>query len=215
MRPLRPLHDPHGLARRRHLPHRRRAWRRQQRPAAIRSAQQLAGQRQSRQGPAAAVADQAEIREEHQLGGPVHPRRQCCDEVRWAGRFSASAAVGPTCSSPSATSTGCREKWVEAAETRIQPDREMDLEHPLAAIQMGLIYVNPEGPGGNADPLQSARDIKITFERMAMNHVETVASDRRRAYVRQGARRGRSEPGRCGARRRGHYATGSRVGERP
>ncbi|MEM8827239.1 MAG: peroxidase family protein, partial [Pseudomonadota bacterium] len=71
---------------------------------------------------------------------------------------------------------GTEDAWVgEGAETRIQPDKDWALENPLAAIQMGLIYVNPEGPGGNADPAQSARDIRETFARMAMNDEETVA----------------------------------------
>ena len=71
---------------------------------------------------------------------------------------------------------GAEELWVsQGVETRIQPDKEMDLEMPLAAIQMGLVYVNPEGRGGNMDPMQSAHDMKVTFQRMAMNSEETVA----------------------------------------
>ncbi len=62
-------------------------------------------------------------------------------------------------------------KWL--ADERYSGDRE--LENPLAAVQMGLIYVNPEGPNGKPDPVAAARDIRETFRRMAMNDEETVA----------------------------------------
>jgi len=66
---------------------------------------------------------------------------------------------------------GAEKEWL--ADNRYSGDRE--LENPLAAVQMGLIYVNPQGPNGNPDPVLSARDIRETFARMAMNDEETVA----------------------------------------
>jgi len=71
---------------------------------------------------------------------------------------------------------GAEEEWLATSDkpnSRYTGDRE--LENPLAAVQMGLIYVNPEGPDGHPDPVASGRDVRETFARMAMNDAETVA----------------------------------------
>jgi len=71
---------------------------------------------------------------------------------------------------------GAEKEWLAPTRNRYEDDQDREtLENPLAAVQMGLIYVNPEGVDGKPDPLRTARDVRMTFKRMAMNDEETVA----------------------------------------
>ncbi|MDZ3833023.1 MAG: catalase/peroxidase HPI [Sphingopyxis sp.] len=148
-----------------------------------------ASEGQQRFAPLNSWPDNANLDKARRLLWPI--KQKYGNKISWADLFVLTGNVaiesmgGPTFGfgggrkdvfEPEIVYWGTEEQWVgDGAETRIQPDKDMDLENPLAAIQMGLIYVNPEGPGGNPDPLLSARDMRVTFDRMAMNDEETVA----------------------------------------
>ena len=104
---------------------------------------------------------------------------------------------------------GPERKWL--ADERYSGDRELAL--PLGAVQMGLIYVNPEGPNGKPDPVAAARDIRETFRRMAMNDEETVALIAGGHTFRQNPRRWRCGAGGPGAGSRQHRGSGPRLEE--
>ena len=170
LRTLRAAVHPDELARRGHLPDRGRprGWR-QRRPA-FRAAEQLAGQREPRQGPPAALADQQKYGRAISWADPLVFAGNCAYESMGLPTFGFGFGredVGE----PEEIFWGPEDTWL--GDERYAGDRE--LSGPLGAVQMGLIYVNPEGPNGHPDPLASARDIRETFARMAMNDEETVA----------------------------------------
>ncbi len=148
-----------------------------------------AGEGQQRFAPLNSWPDNGNLDKARRLLWPI--KQKYGDALSWADLFVLTGNVAiesmggpvfgfgggrPDVYYPEKVYWGTEDEWVNTgAETRIQPDKDWDLEDPLAAIQMGLIYVNPEGPGGNPDPLLAARDMKETFLRMAMDDEETVA----------------------------------------
>ncbi|WP_338466996.1 catalase/peroxidase HPI [Novosphingobium sp. ZN18A2] len=149
-----------------------------------------AGEGQQRFAPLNSWPDNASLDKARRLLWPV--KQKYGKAISWADLFVLTGNVaiesmgGPTFGfgggradvyQPEPVYWGTESEWVNTgAETRIQPKEDLDLENPLAAIQMGLIYVNPEGPGANPHDMEGmARDIRETFARMAMNDEETVA----------------------------------------
>ena len=169
--PLRPAHDPDGVAQRGHLPHQRRPRRRRGR------AQRFA--------PLNSWPDNVSLDKARRLMWPV--KKKYARKLSWADLIvlTGNVALESMGFKTFGFGGGREDVWEPEDDVYWGPETEWlddkrytgdrELEEPLGAVQMGLIYVNPEGPNGNPDPLAAARDIRETFRRMAMNDEETVA----------------------------------------
>ena len=144
-----------------------------------------------RQGAPAAVADQAEVRPQDLVGRPARLRRQRRDGVDGLQTFGFGFGREDIWE-PEEIFWGSEDTWL--GDERYSGDRE--LAKPLGAVQMGLIYVNPEGPNGNPDPLAAARGHPRDLRPHGDERRGDRRADRRRAHVRQDPRRGRPRHGR-------------------
>ena len=208
LRPLwRPVHPP-GVARRGHLPHHRRPWRRRRRPAALRAAQLLAGQRQPRQGAPPAVADQAEVRQENLLGRPDGPRRQ--RRARVDGLQDLRFRRRPRrCVGARRTLLGSRR--------HVARRRTLQRRTPAG----GTARRGADGPdlrqSGRAERQSGPGRGGQGHPRNVLPHGDERRRDRRadcrRPHLRQDPRRRRSVADRSGAGRRGNRGSGPRLEE--
>ena len=208
LRPLRRTDDPPGVARRGHLPHHRRPRRRRRRPAALRAAELVAGQRQPRQGAPAAVADQAEVRQETLLGRPDGPRRQRrarvdgLQDVRFRRRPRRRVGAG---------------RAVLGSRGHVARRRTLQRRTPAC----GAARRGADGP----DLRQSGRAERQSGpDRGGQGHPRDVLphgderrgdrrADRRRPHLRQDPRRRRSVAGRTGPGKRRARGSGPRLEE--